>query len=139
MKYIISSIMIAPICFSTFIRYHISADHRSLPAAHHEEVCDYQSSVGSYCSQYITISSSFTDAFLPSSPHSTITRLALRRLCCRRCQIAETSRAAGVTAASLLSKKSQTLSSRFATVSSSSRFLSFLRTSTSLQLKTVPS
>ena len=33
--------MIAPICFSTFIRYHISADHRSLPAAHHEEVCDY--------------------------------------------------------------------------------------------------
>ena len=33
--------MIAPICFSTFIRYHISADHRSLPTAHHEEVCDY--------------------------------------------------------------------------------------------------
>ena len=33
--------MITPICFSTFIRYHISADHRSLPAAHHEEVCDY--------------------------------------------------------------------------------------------------
>ena len=33
--------MIVPICFSTFIRYHISADHRSLPAAHHEEVCDY--------------------------------------------------------------------------------------------------
>ena len=32
--------MIAPICFSTFIRYHISADHRSLPVAHHEEVCD---------------------------------------------------------------------------------------------------
>ena len=39
--------MIAPICFSTFIRYHISADHRSLPAAHREEVCDYQNSVGS--------------------------------------------------------------------------------------------
>lgn len=36
--------MIAPICFSTFIRYHISADHRSLPAAHHEEVCEGLSS-----------------------------------------------------------------------------------------------
>ena len=90
------------------------------------------SSVGSYRSQYITISSSFTDAFLPSSPHSTITHLALRRPCCRRCQIAETSRAAGVTASSLLSKKSQTLSSHFATVSSSSRFQSSLQTSTSL-------
>ena len=61
---------------------------RSLPAAHHEEVCDYQSSVGSYRSQYITISSSFTDAFLPSSPHNTSIRLALRRLCYRRCPIA---------------------------------------------------
>ena len=47
-------IMIAPICFSTFIRYHISADHRSLPAAHHEEVCDYPSSIGSHHSQYST-------------------------------------------------------------------------------------
>lgn len=46
--------MIAPICFSTFIRYHISADHRSLPAAHHEEVCDYPSSIGSHRSQYST-------------------------------------------------------------------------------------
>lgn len=42
------------ICFSTFIRYHISADHRSLPAAHHEEVCDYPSSIGSHHSQYST-------------------------------------------------------------------------------------
>ena len=54
--------MIAPICFSTFIRYHISADHRSLPAAHHEEVCDYPSSIGSHRSQFY----SFTDAFLSS-------------------------------------------------------------------------
>ena len=48
--------MIAPICFSTFIRYHISADHRSLPAAHHEEVCKVSSSNGSSHSQYITSS-----------------------------------------------------------------------------------
>lgn len=68
---------------------HIFADHnRSLPAAHHEEVCDYQSSVGSYRSQYITISSSFTDVFLPSSPHNTSIRLALRRLCYKRYLIA---------------------------------------------------
>ena len=46
------------------------------------------SSVGSYRSQYITISSSFTDAFLPSSPHNTSIHLALRRLCYRRCLIA---------------------------------------------------
>ena len=46
--------MIAPIYFSTFIPYHISADLRSLPTAHHEEVCDYQSSVGSIRSQYST-------------------------------------------------------------------------------------
>ena len=70
---------------------HISADHnKSLPAAHHEEVCDYQSSVGSYRSQYITISSSFTDAFLPSSLHNTSIRQSLHRLCYRRCLIAET-------------------------------------------------
>ena len=93
------------------------------------------SSIGSYRSQYITVSFLFTDAFLPSSPHNTSARQALRRLCCRRCQIAETSRAARVIVASLLSKKSQTLSSHFATVSSSSRFLSSLRTSTSLPLK----
>ena len=68
--------------------FHISADHRSLPAAHHGEVCKVSSSVGSFCSQYITISSSFTDAFLPSSPHNTSIRLALRRLCYRRCPIA---------------------------------------------------
>ena len=41
------------------------------PAAHHGEVCKVSSSVGSFRSQYITISSSFTDAFLPSSPHNT--------------------------------------------------------------------
>ena len=80
--------MIVPIYFSTFIPYHISADHRSLPAAHHEEVCDYQSSVGSYRSQYITISSSFTDAFLPSSPRNTSIRRSFHRLCYRRCPIA---------------------------------------------------
>ena len=36
------------------IPYHISADHRSLPAAHHEEVCDYSSSIGSFRSLYST-------------------------------------------------------------------------------------
>ena len=71
---------------------HIFANHnRSLPAAHHGEVCDIiTSSVGSYRSQYITISSSFTDVFLPSSPHNTSIRLVLRRLCYRRCLIAGT-------------------------------------------------
>ena len=44
-------------------------------------------SIGSYRSQYITISSSFTDAFVPSSPHSRSIRLSLRRLCYRRCLI----------------------------------------------------
>ncbi len=47
-----------------------------------------QSIVESYRSQYITISSSFTDAFLPSSPHSTPNHLLLHRPCCRRCLIA---------------------------------------------------
>ena len=46
----------------------------------------HSSSVGSYRSQYITISASFTDAFLPSSPHST----SIHRLCYRRCLIAGT-------------------------------------------------
>lgn len=41
----------------------------------------------SHLPHYITISSSFIDAFLPSSPHSTSIRLALRRLCYRRCLI----------------------------------------------------
>ena len=72
-----------------YLVFHIFADHnKSLSTAHHEEVCDYQSSVGSYRSQYITISSSFTDAFLPSSLHNTSIHLALRRLCYRRCLIA---------------------------------------------------
>ena len=86
---------------------HIFADHnRSLPAAHHEKVCDYQSSVGSYRSQYITISSSFTDTFLPSSLHNTSIRLALRRLCCRKCLIAGTFPNEAITVASqCLSKR----------------------------------
>ena len=42
------------------------------------------SSVGSYRSHHITISSSFTDVFLPSWSRSTSIRLALRRLCYRR-------------------------------------------------------
>ena len=69
---------------------HIFADHnRSLPAAHHGEVCNIiTSSVGSYRSHHITISSSFTDTFLPSWSHSTSIRLALRRLCYRRYLIA---------------------------------------------------
>lgn len=63
---------------------------RPLPATHHGEVCDYQSSVGSYRSHYITISSSFTDDFLPSSPHNISIRRLFRRLCYRRCLIAGT-------------------------------------------------
>ena len=53
--------MIAPICFSTFIRYHISADHRSLPAAHHEEVCDYYEQRRHFraCIRGLTCSSAF--------------------------------------------------------------------------------
>ena len=49
-----------------------------------------QSSVGSFRSQYITISSGFTDAFLHSSPHNTSIRQSFHRLCYRRCLIAET-------------------------------------------------
>ena len=112
---------------------------RSLPATHHEEVCDYSSSVGNSRSHYITISSSFTDAFLPSSLHSTINRLALRRLCYRRCLIAGTFPNEAIIVASQCLSKSKMLSSSFAIGSSSSRFLSFLRTSTSLCLKTAPS
>lgn len=54
------------------IKFHASQPTvRSLPAAHHEEVCKVSSGVGSYPrSQYITISSSFTDVFLPSSLHN---------------------------------------------------------------------
>ena len=49
---------------------------------------------------------SFTDAFLPSSPHSTSIRLALRRLCYRRCLITGTFLAASITATSqCLSKR----------------------------------
>ena len=62
--------------------------------------------IGSFRSQYITISSNFTDAFLPSSPHSTSIRLALRRLCYRRCLIAGMFLAVAVTVAfQCLSKK----------------------------------
>ena len=74
----------------------------------------YSSSVGSSRSQYITISSSFTDVFLPSSLHSNTRRLSLRRLCYRRCLIAETFLAAVITAASQCLPKSKMLSSRFA-------------------------
>ena len=42
------------VAIASAIPYHISADLRSLPTAHHEEVCDYQSSVGSIRSQYST-------------------------------------------------------------------------------------
>ena len=58
------------------------------------------SSVGSIRSQYITISSSFTDAFLPSSPHSTPNHLLLRRLCCKRYPIAGTYLSEAIIAAS---------------------------------------
>ena len=66
-----------------------------------ERCVTYQSSAGSFHSQYITISSSFTDAFLPSPPHSTSIRLALRRLCYRRCLIAETYPSEAIIVASL--------------------------------------
>ena len=108
---------------------------RSLPAAHHGEVCDYPSSVGSYRSQYITISSSFIDVFLPSSPHNTSIHRALRRLCYRRCLIAEMYPSEAIIVAFQCLSKSKMLSSSFAIGSSSSRFLSFLRMSTSLPLK----
>ena len=123
------------------IKFHASQPTvRSLPAAHHEEVCKVSSGVGSYPrSQYITISSSFTDAFLPSSQHSTINHRALRRLCYRRCLIAGMFLAAAITAASQCLSKSQMLFYHFATVSSSRRFLSSLRMSTPLLLKTAPS
>ena len=42
---------------------------------------------GSFCSQYITISSSFTDAFLPSLLNNTSIRQSSHRLCYRRCLI----------------------------------------------------
>ena len=89
------------------IKFHASQPTvRSLPAAHHEEVCKVSSGVGSYPrSQYITISSSFTDAFLPSSLHSTINHRALRRLCYRRCLIAGMFLAAAITAASQTDRK----------------------------------
>ena len=112
---------------------------RSLPAAHHEEVCDYQSSTGSFRSQYITISSSFTDAFSPSRFRSTPNHLLLRRLCYRRCLIVGMFLAVAVAVASLCLLKRQMLSYRFATVSSSRRFQSSLRMSTALLLKTAPS
>ena len=93
---------------------------RSLPAAHHGEVCDYPSSVGSYCSQYITISSSFIDVFLPSSPHNTSIHRALRRLCYRRCLIAETYPSEAIIVAFQCLPKKRMLSFRYTTVSSSS-------------------
>ena len=80
---------------------HIFANHnRSLPAAHHEEVCDYPSSVGSYRSQYITISSSFTDAFLPSSLHNTSIRQSFHQLYYRRYLKVETFPSEAITATS---------------------------------------
>ena len=105
---------------------HISADHRSLPATHHEEVCDYQSSTGSYRSRYITISSSFTDAFLPSSLHNTSIRQSFHQLCYRRYLIAGMFPNEAIIAASQCLSKSKMLSSRFAIGSSSSCFQSSL-------------
>lgn len=76
------------------------------PAAHHGEVCKVSSSAGNYRSQYITISSSFTDAFLPSSLHSNTRHLALRLLCCRKCLIVGMFLAVAVAVTSLcLSKR----------------------------------
>ncbi len=67
---------------------HIFADHnRLLPATHHGEMCDYQSSVWSSYSHYIIISSSFKDTFLPSSLHNTSTRQSFHQLYYRRCLI----------------------------------------------------
>ena len=90
------------------IKFHASQPTvRSLPAAHHEEVCKVSSGVGSYPrSQYITISSSFTDAFLPSSPHNTSIHRSFHRLCYRRCLIAGTFLSEAIIAAFLcLSKR----------------------------------
>ena len=112
---------------------------RSLPAAHHVEVCKVSSSVGSFCSQYITISSNFTDVFLPSSLHSTISRQSFHQLCYRRCLIAGMFPNEAIIAASQCLSKSKMLSSRFAIGFSSSCFQSFPRMSTSLLLKTAPS
>lgn len=70
------------------------------PAAHHGEVCKVSSSAGNYRSQYITISSSFTDAFLPSSLHNTSIRQSFHQVCYRRCLIAETSPSEATTATS---------------------------------------
>ena len=61
---------------------------------------DTQSSVGSFRSQYIIISSSFTDVFLPSSPHNISIRQSFHPLCCRKCLIAGTYPSEAVTAAS---------------------------------------
>ena len=88
-------------------RSHILADHFSRCLLLTTERCVIiTSSVGSYRSQYITISTRFTDAFLPSSPHNTSIRLALRRLCYRRCLIAGTYPSEAIIAASqCLSKR----------------------------------
>ena len=48
------SVYILNVSLFALIPYHISADHRSLPAAHHEKVCDYSSSIGSFRSLYST-------------------------------------------------------------------------------------
>ena len=93
-------------CFIQAIFLTSSPTIRSLPAAHHGEVCKVSSSVGSYRSQYITISTLFTDVFLPSPPHNTSIHLALRRLCYRRCRIAGTFLSEAIIAAFLcLSKR----------------------------------
>ena len=89
--YLIIYLHIISVHLFTSFHYHIFTSQpiiRSLPAAHHEEVCDYQSSVGSYRSQYITILSSFTDAFLPSLLNNTSIRQSSHRLCYRRYLIA---------------------------------------------------
>ena len=91
-----------------FLFSHLADHNRSLPAAHHEEVCDlskrfliYSSSVGGCCSQHITVLYLFTDIFLSSLSPSSTHRLALRRLCYRRCQLLGTSPGASITAAFL--------------------------------------
>lgn len=93
-------------CFIQAIFLTSSPTIRSLPATHHGEVCKVPSSAGSFRPQYITISSSFTDAFLPSSLHSNTRHLALRLLCCRKCLIVGMFLAVAVAVTSLcLSKR----------------------------------
>ena len=79
---------------------HIFADHKIFACCSPRRGMRLSEQRRELTPQYITISSSFTDVFLPSSLHNTSIRPAYHRTCCTRCRRLGMCQAAATTTAS---------------------------------------